>query len=49
VKAAALGIRQGSFSESDDSTSEGESSEEEEGYVDLKTLAAQADLPTEFW
>ena len=42
-------VRQGSFSESDDSTSDEESSEEEEGYVDLKTLAAQSDLPNEFW
>jgi hypothetical protein len=38
-----------SYSESEDSSSDEESSEEEEGYVDLKTLAAQSDLPNEFW
>ena len=49
LKAAALAARNGSFSDSEDSTTDEESSEEEEGYVDLKTLAAQSDLPTEFW
>ena len=47
LKAAAA--RQNSFSDSDNSTTDAESSSEEEGYVDLKTLAAQSDLPTEFW
>jgi hypothetical protein len=48
VKSSAL-KQQVSYSESEDSSSDEESSEEEEGYVDLKTLAAQSDLPNEFW
>jgi len=45
----ATAARQTSFSDSDNSTTDAESSSEEEGFVDLKTLAAQSDLPTEFW
>ena len=48
-KLKAAQARQNSFSDSDNSTTDTESSSEEEGYVDLKTLAAQSDLPTEFW
>ena len=34
---------------SGDETSSGDDSSEDEAYTDLKTLAAQTDLPSDFW